>query len=301
MHFAIVTPVFNGARFLDETIYSVVTQAGDFTIRYHIQDGGSTDGTVAKLHAWRARLRTHLPILCRGIQFSFESAKDAGIYDAINRAFEIAGANADAMAYINADDRLAPGAVSIAAQAFAAVPHSEWLGGKATVIDETSALRVMFHFVPFPTPAIKAGLFDGRYSSSYMQQEGMFWRPQLWRAVGGFDSRFRVAGDFDLWRRMAHVSEYVHLPEAITGFWRLRQGQASAEKGAYHAEIDAYLSEDQKQARAAVSAQYKEAIAKGALHEMGFNFPVIRRPDGDALVYQRMRMHPDTLGVQGLA
>ena len=51
--FAIVTPVFNGARFLDETILSVLAQAGPFGLRYHVQDGGSTDGTVEKLAAWK--------------------------------------------------------------------------------------------------------------------------------------------------------------------------------------------------------------------------------------------------------
>ena len=47
--FSIVTPVFTGTRFLDETILSVLAQAGDFRLRYHIQDGGSTDGTMGKL------------------------------------------------------------------------------------------------------------------------------------------------------------------------------------------------------------------------------------------------------------
>jgi glycosyltransferase involved in cell wall biosynthesis len=46
--FSIVMPVFNGTRFLDETILSVLAQAGDFRLRYHIQDGGSTDGTRGK-------------------------------------------------------------------------------------------------------------------------------------------------------------------------------------------------------------------------------------------------------------
>ena len=40
MKFCIVTPCLNAERFIDETIFSVVSQAGPFRIRYHIQDGG---------------------------------------------------------------------------------------------------------------------------------------------------------------------------------------------------------------------------------------------------------------------
>ena len=56
MRFTIVTPVLNGEKFLDQTILSVVSQAGPFSIRYHIQDGGSKDATLKLLAAWKARL-----------------------------------------------------------------------------------------------------------------------------------------------------------------------------------------------------------------------------------------------------
>src|ERR1700730_3330723 len=51
MRFGIVTPVLNGEKFLDQTVLSVVSQAGPFTIRYHVQDGGSKDGTLQILAA----------------------------------------------------------------------------------------------------------------------------------------------------------------------------------------------------------------------------------------------------------
>ena len=41
--FHIVTPVYNAADYIDETILSVVTQAGDFSIRYH-------ETTAANVH-----------------------------------------------------------------------------------------------------------------------------------------------------------------------------------------------------------------------------------------------------------
>src|SRR5689334_17634158 len=98
MRFAIVTPCFNGARFIDETIMSVVAQAGPFSIRYHVQDGGSNDATLDKLARWRRRLDGDFPVLCRGVEFSYASAADRGMYDAIDASFAQCG-EADAMAW----------------------------------------------------------------------------------------------------------------------------------------------------------------------------------------------------------
>ncbi len=53
----IVTPSRNAVATIDQTILSVVSQAGNFAIRYHIQDGGSTDGTLERIAEWRGLLR----------------------------------------------------------------------------------------------------------------------------------------------------------------------------------------------------------------------------------------------------
>jgi len=53
MHIYVVTPAFNAVQTINRTINSVISQSGDFTIHYHVQDGGSTDGTVALLQQWQ--------------------------------------------------------------------------------------------------------------------------------------------------------------------------------------------------------------------------------------------------------
>ena len=53
-HF-IVTPVRNAIGTIDRTIWSIVAQAGDLDIHYHVQDGVSTDGTVERLRDWSRR------------------------------------------------------------------------------------------------------------------------------------------------------------------------------------------------------------------------------------------------------
>ena len=79
MRFNIVTPVLNGEKFINETILSVVSQTGPFSIRYHVQDGVSTDSTIKLLTAWQKRLANDFPINCAGIEFSFSSEPDCGL------------------------------------------------------------------------------------------------------------------------------------------------------------------------------------------------------------------------------
>jgi Glycosyl transferase family 2 len=269
MHFNIVTPVFNGEKFLDQTILSVVGQAGPFSIRYHVQDGGSKDGTLDVLAAWQSRLAGDFPVGCKGIKFSFASAPDRGLYDAINRGFEACGGASDAMAWINADDRFEPGAFATVGEIFESFPDIDWLTGRTSLIDEAGIFLALSPITPYPRKAIKAGIFDGRFAGPYfIQQEGTFWRSTLWKKAGGVNPNFRLAGDFDLWRRFAKLSELV-VADTILGCFRFREGQLSANMAPYHAEIDASLSPDERKIRAKASKTYARA---------GFAYPVLVRP-----------------------
>ena len=53
MKFLIVTPSFNRATYLNDTIESVLNQKGDFEIEYIVQDGGSNEEIINILEAWK--------------------------------------------------------------------------------------------------------------------------------------------------------------------------------------------------------------------------------------------------------
>src|SRR4051794_21792456 len=109
--FTLVTPSFNGGAFIGTTIASVVSQRGRFHLRYHVQDGGSTDNTVSELELWSERLTSGLfPIECYGLEFSYSVAPDRGMYHAIQQGFAHCGIHlAGYMSWINADDLIMPG------------------------------------------------------------------------------------------------------------------------------------------------------------------------------------------------
>lgn len=140
----IVTPSLNSRETIDRTILSVVTQAGDFFIRYHVQDGGSTDGTVDRLLWWQRRLASRgFPIQCLGVEFTFTSEQDKGMYDALCAGFDTLRIPANSfMTWINADDILMQGACSLISNVEDQFTPQQvsWVGGSTAIMRGNSPL-----------------------------------------------------------------------------------------------------------------------------------------------------------------
>ena len=115
---SVVTPTFNGAATLRETIESVLTQ--DYQNWEHIVfDGGSADGTLDLLRSY-----PHL---------KWVSEKDQGHYHAMNKGVE--RATGDIVAILNSDDCYEPGALRKVAQAFEENPQWDALFGDIIYVD----------------------------------------------------------------------------------------------------------------------------------------------------------------------
>ena len=86
---SIITVVYNGEEFIDATIQSVINQTYD-NVEYIFIDGGSTDGTLDIIKRYEDRIDYWV------------SEKDAGIYDAMNKAITIT--SGDWVNFMNAGD-----------------------------------------------------------------------------------------------------------------------------------------------------------------------------------------------------
>ena len=250
----LVTPTKNAEQFLDETIFSIVSQIGDFELHYHIQDSQSSDTTIAIIRKWEQILSNSETIFQARFQrpkilFSWASEKDTGMYDAINRGFANLLSQVDrssrekiVMSWLNGDDTFVQGAFQTVTQFFEATEY-RWITGNPCLIKPDSAIADLrdspFGFSRY---LLRKGLHDGR-QYHFLQQEGTFWRWSLWEEVGALNASLQLAGDWDLWRRFAACSDLVTL-KAVLGFHRRRHGQLSSDMGTYYQEVDTTLSKD---------------------------------------------------------
>jgi glycosyltransferase involved in cell wall biosynthesis len=189
---SIVTPCFNSAEFIERTIESVLSQ--DYPeIEYIVQDGASTDGTVAILERYSSRLR-------------FESARDEGVADAINKGFE--QSTGQIVAWLNADDEYLPGAVANAVRRFAENPDVAVVYGEGTWVDEHGGT-----IGRYPTAA--------PYRPEMLQHEcgicqpATFMRRTALESVGWLDRSLNFAFDYDLWIRLSADHRFAAVPDMM--------------------------------------------------------------------------------------
>lgn len=238
----IVTPSFNTADHIERTLMNIASQAGAIEIHHHVQDAASDDGTTDILARW-AQVNAYdvLPQVNAGYRFSWDSAPDEGMYDAIAKGFARCDASAmDWLTWLNADDLLMPGAAAHLAELDIHEDLSEvsWVAGLAALM-VNDTLRVITE-KKFTRAALAGGLCDGRWWD-FLQAEGTFFRRRLWDQIDpqADFARFKLAGDWNLWRLFAAHDELYQLT-VPTGVFVQREGQLSADlRDAYLAEIDA--------------------------------------------------------------
>lgn len=236
--FSVVTPTFNSEVFLAETIESVISQKGDFSIEYILMDGGSTDQTLEIINSYITKLKKNkIAINCKSIDISVFSAKDQGMYDAINKGFE--KASGKYYAWINSDDIYLPSAFQTALAAFQKYPEVEWLKGITSYINNRSIIYKAGHCLIYTKSWISLGVYGG--ASHFIQQDSVFWTATLWGKVQKIDTSYKVAGDFYLWCQFAKHSSLVSI-NALFSCFRKVEGQLSSDLMLYKAEMDSICS-----------------------------------------------------------
>jgi glycosyltransferase involved in cell wall biosynthesis len=231
--FSIVTPSLNQGRYIEETIRSVLAQAGDFHIDYIVMDGGSTDETVEVIKKYDQLLKEgKWPVRCKGIRYRWVSERDRGMYDAVNKGFSMAAG--DIFAYINSDDIYLQGAFDVVAKTFQGFPQIKWIKGITSYINESSTFYKAGRCLLYNRRWIQKGIY-GRYAY-FIQQDSVFWRRELWEATGKIDTDLKRAGDYYLWKNFAHHASLYSLKAYLSCF-REASGQISSDHSAYMEEV----------------------------------------------------------------
>jgi glycosyltransferase involved in cell wall biosynthesis len=202
---ALVTPVFNSARYLEATIRSVLSQ-GYPNLEYVIADGGSTDGSVDIIRKYESQLH------------AWFSEPDRGMYDAINKGFartsgEAMGDALGGMGWISATDLLHAGSLFVVGSVLQTFPEVEWITGRPTGFSDEGMAVETLRLRQWSRMRFLAG------ANRYIQQESTFWRRSLWdRADGRVDDSRRSASDFELWVRFFRFAKLYPVDALIGGF-----------------------------------------------------------------------------------
>ena len=195
---ALVTPVFNSAKYIEQTIQSVLAQNYP-NLEYFIIDGGSTDGTVDIIRKYESHVSAWM------------SEPDNGMYDALNKGF--ARTSGEIMGWISATDQLHTGGLAVVGSVFRDLPQVEWITGRPSGFNEEGMTVTLLEVPHWSRSRFLAG------ANRYIQQESTFWRRSLWEKAGSrMDSSCRNGADFELWVRFFRLAKLYSVDGLIGGF-----------------------------------------------------------------------------------
>jgi hypothetical protein len=206
----LVTPVFNSARYIEQTIQSVISQKYP-NLEYFIEDGGSTDGTLEIVRKYERDLS------------GWTSEPDNGMYDALNRGF--GRSSGGIMGWISATDMMHTGSLFVVGSVFNALREVEWITARPTGFSEEGmTVGVSRSLKRWSRIRFLAG------SNRYIQQESTFWRRSLWERAGShMDASRREGSDFELWVRFFRHAR-LYSVDALIGGFRVHHDSLSLEE-----------------------------------------------------------------------
>lgn len=195
---SIITPSFNQAAYIEDTIRSVMTQ--DYPSWEHIVvDGGSSDGTVE--------------ILQRYPHLRWVSEKDRGQADAVNKGLRMA--QGEIIGWLNSDDTYLPGALAVAARELDRRRDRWIIMGNCEFVDDRT-----------PTGIFHPRAYQGRrrlieiWKGYSIPQPSVFFFKDVLNRCGNLDASLYFALDYDLFLRFsAHY--WFHAVDAPLATYRL--------------------------------------------------------------------------------
>jgi len=192
MKVSIITPSYNQAKFIEETIRSVIYQAGDFELDYIIIDGGSTDGTLEIIQRYAAMVNSsQFTPHCTRLTFQWHSEQDRGQSHAINKGFR--KTTGDIINWLCSDDILTPGALQTYVDHFTRNPDSHVVTANSCRIDHKGK-RI---FTISNKPASRRTILEVWKDSYPIQQPTTFVRKAVLETCGLLNEKNHLYMDYE--------------------------------------------------------------------------------------------------------
>lgn len=193
---SIVTPSYNQAQYLEQTIISVLDQRYP-NLEYIIIDGGSTDGSIDIIKKYQDRLKFWV------------SEPDRGQAHAINKGLH--HCTGSIFNWLNSDDYLQPGALHAIAHAFSG-NQVDFVAGSVRNFSADDEEIVKNQNLT------AEGLMCWQPGVQFVQP-GVWLQRELIEKAGGIDEQFHYAFDWDLYIRCLYINPAVkEIPELLVNF-----------------------------------------------------------------------------------
>jgi GT2 family glycosyltransferase len=207
---SIITPSYNQAKYLEQTVQSVLNQ-GHPSIEYIVIDGASTDNSVEIIKKYSDQLAYWV------------SEKDQGQAHAINKGFD--RARGDIVAWLNSDDYYLPDVVSAAVKVFEENPHVVLVYGNMLAVDE--------HGKTFNILKYKQLTLEDLLCFQIIGQPAVFVRRSTLQKTSGLNPTFHFLLDHLLWIQLAQHGKILQVDQT----WAAARYHAEAKNRAKAAEF----------------------------------------------------------------
>ena len=202
----IVTPTYNQADYLAETIESVLNQSYP-NIEYIVINDGSTDHTEQVLDRYRDK------VVC--IQ-----QENIGQSATLNKGWSMA--KGDFLTYLSSDDIIYPDAVASLVEGIVKYHHGDGVGLVYGDFDTINQNREKIK-------TLRSENYDEkRLIVDLVCQPGLLplFVNSIFKSTGGWDINLKQVPDFDFWLRCSSLTIFKRLPIVVGGY-RVHEGSAS--------------------------------------------------------------------------
>jgi len=212
MKISITTPSFNQAKFIRQTLNSVLMNQDYDSLEYIVVDGLSNDSTFEILKEYKQKYFD---------KFNFIYEKDSGQSNAINKGFQLV--KGDIIGWINSDDYYEDNIFQFIVNYFQEHPDVDMIYGKCNIVDENGQFIKRFEdSYGFKKCKIDPSRYDYNILlnvySGLIPQQTVFFRRNIFDKVGYLDESYHFAMDYEYWLRIGRSCHIERVDKLLANF-----------------------------------------------------------------------------------
>jgi glycosyltransferase involved in cell wall biosynthesis len=198
----VITPVYNGKRFIECCLLSVIHQ-NCLGVEHWVIDGGSSDGTLDIIRRYAGKY-PHI---------RWVSEKDGGQSAALNKG--IALAQGDVIGILNYDDYYEPAVLPRVLKIFEAAPDLSFVVGNCNVLNDDE--KIIYLNRPYRLSLVNM-LIGGQENQFPYNPSAYFYHKSLHKKVGPYDESDHQTMDIDFLLKVLPVSHVRYVDETWGNF-----------------------------------------------------------------------------------